>query len=511
VLGYPSGADEQRILPDVMGAVLDLPATLDGKTDETRLVWGQFYRMPGGGIERWTGREFVAPNQPPPNPPDYSNPEPGKLYRADDGTPFLCDAGARTYREAVALSEPDEQGRRFVPMPDPGSVPTAGHPGAPETPGQIVANVARLGEASGRGLYLDRRKLETLANQATGVGRQLDIARGIDPEGRNPRTGRLQAQYNQLMAEMRRAYGAAIKEAAPETVATGDMAERMKWPGRPGHAAGKFVRGATNVGSDVMKGLATGQGSYDYDRLRAMETLERDGDFRNVDLSWIKDTDRREFGLFLMASPEERARLKQKLIDEINAVPQSLLYRGGEGLAESVGQAFPLNPKFEEEFFASKLPEGLGKATAYAGVAAAGNVVGVGGVAATAIVASQEMAGQMFEDAIENGATLEQAFRARDLGQMLGLIEAIPIVPLLNKLAPEARSTVLRSFMGALKSGTEAALREAAQKFGDNLIASKLVAWDPERGTYEGVIDDAKVSFTAGGIVQAIGAAMANR
>ena len=152
-----------------------------------------------------------------------------------------------------------------------------------------------------------------------------------------------------------------------------------------------------------------------------------------------------------------------------------------------------------------------GKETAYGGAALAGNVAGVGGAAATAFVASQEMAGRMFEDAIENGASLEQAFRARDLGQMLGLIEAIPIVPLLNKLAPEARGRVMRSFVEAMKSGTEAGVEEAWKSLGGNLVASKLVAYDPERKVYEGVIDDAKVSFTAASIMQAIGAAIANR
>ncbi|MDH5750255.1 MAG: hypothetical protein OEY85_13170, partial [Rhodospirillales bacterium] len=99
-------------------------------------------------------------------------------------------------------------------------------------------------------------------------------------------------------------------------------------------------------------------------------------------------------------------------------------------------------------------------------------------------------------------ATLEQAFRARDLGQMLGLIEAIPIVPLLNKLAPETRGQTMRLLMDAMKSGTEAGLKEAATVLGENLIASDFVRYDPERKAHVAVVDGATVSFTAGTIFE---------
>ena len=434
---------------------------------------------------------------------DNSQLAPGQLYKTRDGTLFVHDGDG--FREARRTGEADARGLTYKPLPDPGSVLTYGHPGAPETPDQIRRNVAELGEASGRGFYMDQRRLETLADQARGVEQQLDIARRIDPEGRNPKTGRLQAQYNGLMGEMRQAYGSAIKEAAPETVGIDDMAGRMKWPGRAEHVQSKLVRGASNVGSKALKGLATGSGSYDYARLRAMEALERGGDLGKVDLSQFKESDWPTFGRFLNAQPEERVRMKQEIVDGINAVPEGLLYRGGEGLSGLTARKFPTSQKYEGEFLTSKLPEGTGKAAVYAGVGWGG-----GPVAAT-LVASQELAGHMFEDALKHDATLEQAFRARDLGQALGMIEAVPIVPMLNKLAPEVRGQFLRPLMDAMKSGTEAGVEEAWKVLGENLIASKVVAYDPERKVYEGVIGDAKVSFTAGGTMQAIGAAIANR
>lgn len=90
-----------------------------------------------------------------------------------------------------------------------------------------------------------------------------------------------------------------------------------------------------------------------------------------------------------------------------------------------------------------------------------------------------------------------QAFRARDLGQVLGLIEAVPIVPLLNKLAPEARSSILRTFMEIMKSGTEAGVKEATQKFTKQLVAAELIGFDPDGRRYETVIDSFEVAFTS--------------
>lgn len=80
---------------------------------------------------------------------------------------------------------------------------------------------------------------------------------------------------------------------------------------------------------------------------------------------------------------------------------------------------------------------------------------------------------------------------------MLGLIEAIPIMPILNRLTPELRRSVLRQFSELIKSGTETGIKEAAQQFGFNLVAEGVVQYDSGRGVFEGVVGSFKVSFTS--------------
>ena len=432
----------------------------------------------------------------------------GQLYKTLDGTLFVWD-GER-FRQARRFDGPDGNGLTFAVMPEIREIPADGHRGVAETPDQIVANVERLAAESGALPDATLNGFAGVRALAAEVKRRkmlLDDARQPDPQSKTERTRILERGHRALMKDLRGAYADAIAKASPEIWNLKKMADRAGWPPRAGHAVSKFVQGGVNVGSNAVKGMATSNGSELYEKLRIMETLERDGDFRNVDDSRSEFLYRFEFERFLDASAEERARMKQKIVDSINAIKTGFLYSFGEGMQEFGEESLQFNQNFEEEFFASKLPEGLGKAIAYAGVVA-GTALGArrggkdGGskgvrTAATTLLASQELAGEMFDDALEHGATLEQAFRARDLGLMLGLIEAIPIMPLLNKLTPEIRSSVLRRFSELIMSGTEAGIKEAAQKFGDGLLAEGVVRYDPERESYEGVVDSFKVSFTS--------------
>ncbi|MDH5411983.1 MAG: hypothetical protein OEY16_11390, partial [Alphaproteobacteria bacterium] len=425
------------------------------------------------------------------------------VYGVEDGVTFQLDEDGETFREVYR----DSESGAWIPRSDPAE--GFGHPGLFDKRDEAeIANDARaVRHETGARFLMEVEKIHTLSVEMKTVRQRLAKLQSGEPPYEEWRIDILNDRLGEGMSRLRKMYGDLAGKARPEVASIEEMAGRMDNPAWLEHAGSKFVQGATVAGGKAIKGLATTNGSDLFDKLRILEKLERDGDFRNIGgnrSEYMMDMPLYQW--FLKAAPEERVRMKQEIVDDINAVQTGFLYTTGEDLQQFGEKGLNLNPRFEEEFFASKLPEGLGKTAAYLAATATGAFVarrggkggaGSGRTAAGTLVASQELAGQMFDDALENGATLEQAFRARDLGQMLGMIEAIPIMPILNKLTPEIRSATLRTFSELIKSGAETGIKEAATIFGDNLVAQGVVQYDPERKLYEGVVDGFKVSFTS--------------
>ncbi len=349
--------------------------------------------------------------------------------------------------------------------------------GALETPGQIVANVARLGEESGRGLYLDRRRLETLAKQANGVRRQLDIARGIDPEGRNPRTGRLRAQYNQLMAEMRRGHGAAVAQAAPETLGADKMAERMGWPGRAGHAANavfQVLGGWAAAGAEFASEARTSasrEWQAMFKKIRAgVPATEISGGGRNLALYNVLDE-------YVSATPEERERM-ERMYAPYTDPRENTLYQWGEEARARIQEAFPSNPRYKGEFFTDVLPRALANAAVEGGLTLALGGLGVPGPLVAATLGVTNESSTQFRDALERGEPIDEAYRQFGFGALMGLTDGLPLAELLGRADKTSGGAVSGLLRDALAEGTKAAMIEAIQQAGELARFSKTVEPD---------------------------------
>jgi hypothetical protein len=109
-----------------------------------------------------------------------------------------------------------------------------------------------------------------------------------------------------------------------------------------------------------------------------------------------------------------------------------------------------------------------------------------------------------FEDAIEHGATIQAALEASGYGNLIGTSEALPIVHFLDRLDKTTGGSFKKAVGRILLQGTEEFVQEFGQKVGENVVANKLVGYDPTRGTFTGAMDDASVGFTAGAIMQTI-------
>ena len=192
--------------------------------------------------------------------------------------------------------------------------------------------------------------------------------------------------------------------------------------------------------------------------------------------------------------------------DDSTPVTERDMYRIAQNIDESVKQTTGIeDPRLRNDFINTLLPQGLGSALGFFGVAAAAAAAapeaaaaGVGLGTAAALGAATN-AGSVYEEAKQAGAN-EFVSRASALaGGVVGLSEAIPLGGLAGRLtAGIAKRSILR---GVAEGATEEFLQETGSQMANNFIASKFAGYDPNRGIMDGALQSGAVGLVTGGII----------
>ena len=186
-------------------------------------------------------------------------------------------------------------------------------------------------------------------------------------------------------------------------------------------------------------------------------------------------------------------------------------YQAGEALSRAARESFPTDPAYREEFLAEKLPRGLGSATGYVGTAVAGRFLGLPPLVVTGATGAAGQSVEQFTDALRNGASLEDSFLAAGLGAIAGTSEAVPVVRVLDRFDKASGGTLKRVLIEGVKGGAEEAVQETFQQIAGNLIASEIVKYDPDRGTFEGSGEGGAVGFTVGALFSVVSSMLGAR
>ena len=200
------------------------------------------------------------------------------------------------------------------------------------------------------------------------------------------------------------------------------------------------------------------------------------------------------------AAPEARKIIRAELMPKLD--PRNTdLFNWGDELRKSAEGAFPPDPRFEGNF-SQAVGQAIGSMAAFM---AAG--VGTGGLAALPMGISGGSAEQ-FRDALRSGASLEVALRSTNWGAAIGATEFIPIMRMLTRAnratGGGVRKALLRGAGAGGKGGTEEAVQESFASVANNLVASDVVQYDPERGTFRGTDQAAGAGFSAGALAGTI-------
>ena len=285
------------------------------------------------------------------------------------------------------------------------------------------------------------------------------------------------------------------------------MAER---PSRFESAVGSFTRAAGRGVSDIPKSVAIEHGEIHQATLDRYDAIDR-GEQPNA---W---TGLREEE-YAKASPEGRAKLRTEHIERADTTKYPS-YKLGQDIDKFIASKTSVDPAYEQEFWSGKVPAGLGSMVSYVatGVTAAlgarsGRIpapVASGG--AVSLQASKQSSVAGFEDAIESGASLEDAYKSSNMNEIMGYSEALPIARILDRVDKGTGGSVKRAIAEAAKAGTEEAIQEASQTIYQNLVASEFVGYDPNRGVLTGSGEGAGVGFTTGALVQFLGTVIGGR
>ncbi len=275
-------------------------------------------------------------------------------------------------------------------------------------------------------------------------------------------------------------------------------------PGRVGRAqtaVSQFARGATEVVAGIPKALAIGNAEQYGKALDYFNRIDNGEDVGRL----VKDTLDPDVPYLLAkeyqnSPPDRRNQLKDMAWQRYSEVRASPYYKAGESLEKAVEDVTPVNPWFEKEFFTGKVTRGLGSFGGFTATSFLGRPIGLGKFGGVAASGAALGAVESFEDALDSGADIEQAFQSSQFGGVVGISEALPISRMLNRLDRGTGGKIKRAIIDGLKEGTEEALQEAFQTVTRNMVASDIVKYDAERDWWAGAGEGAAVGFTTGDI-----------
>ncbi|MEH6525911.1 MAG: LPD38 domain-containing protein [Sneathiella sp.] len=186
----------------------------------------------------------------------------------------------------------------------------------------------------------------------------------------------------------------------------------------------------------------------------------------------------------------------------IDKPEDGILFQAGEWISDLLKEKAPVNPD-EQGTLPDKIGSGLGSTAGFLAGGLAGGT-SKGALAMAGVLGSGSQATNQYMDALDNGASIDDAYNAAGLGALVGSTEAVPIVKLLDRLDKGTSGGIKRIIINAAKGGTEEGLQEAFQSIASNLIASDLVKYDAERKTFESTGEDAGIGFGIGALFNTV-------
>ncbi len=177
-------------------------------------------------------------------------------------------------------------------------------------------------------------------------------------------------------------------------------------------------------------------------------------------------------------------------------------WRAGEDMKAWTKQIFPSDPAYADDV-GHKVAEGFGSAATYVLAGLLTRRAGAGAVSGNVAMAAMDGMVSGFEDALAHGASFEDAYRAGKWNSYLGITDAIPLMRAFDRYDKATGGSISQLFTFAVKGAAEGSAQATLEQIRGNLIAARLVKYDPERDIWEGVEDAGIVGAYLGSAMNA--------
>ncbi|MCB0796784.1 MAG: hypothetical protein KDB85_04100 [Chitinophagales bacterium] len=181
-----------------------------------------------------------------------------------------------------------------------------------------------------------------------------------------------------------------------------------------------------------------------------------------------------------------------------NKVMQSPLYIAGQSIQDWSKDTYRFKPKFADSFWMTTLPEGGGSLVGFAGVGAMARVMGVSPMVAASVFGSFVNMGQVYDDAIQHGATEQEALQATMTGGIAGgSVEGVEMEVLFNFLTKKIPAgQVLGTIMYRMAvSGVVEGVQEGLTDVINNMTARQIYDFSRD------IINDQTIDSISAGFV----------
>lgn len=273
--------------------------------------------------------------------------------------------------------------------------------------------------------------------------------------------------------------------------------------------AKRAARGFTEVGAAVPEALAiAGVGNPNAAPLFAQEEVQRAKEqiaLAESRLSESANKEDRERITAVIEAEQRKVAAYEPLIATADGplkpdAKDRALFKAGDKIRQASLDLFGAPEPSLDDRFLSKLAEGAGNMAGFVGVTVLTGVLG-GAAAGSALNTSS-----MYNRAIQEGATEDQAKTAAYIGSVIGASEVVPIARAFDILPSAARERVSKALgkrmTNIFATAGEEGIQEAMAEIANNLTAKGV--YKPEQEVFEGVTEAALIGAILGGGIGAV-------
>lgn len=185
---------------------------------------------------------------------------------------------------------------------------------------------------------------------------------------------------------------------------------------------------------------------------------------------------------------------------------QSLAGQGATMIRNLAKSLFPDNAQLQNDFVYNQVPQGLGSALGFM----TGGLVSKSKYLMPAFLGVTSGMSSGYDDAIQHGATEDEAFKSAMLNGGVGISEILPISGMLDRFDKASGGTLKKGILHTLKEmgkhgakeGFEEVIQETFQNVAGNKIAKEI--YDKDRGLFDGVGEQAAAAGASGFLLSAI-------